>query len=53
MDLFRDKGHVYDSGHAEEAEIPESMSDREHEVHDNLVEGIVVADDDMLERYLE
>ena len=52
-DLFRDKGHVYDSGHAEEAEIPESMSDREHEVHDNLVEGIVVADDDMLERYLE
>ena len=52
-DLFRDKGYVYDSGHAEEAEIPESMSDREHEVHDNLVEGIVVADDDMLERYLE
>jgi elongation factor G len=52
-DLFRDKAYVYDSGHAEEAEIPESMSDREHEVHDNLVEGIVVADDDMLERYLE
>jgi len=52
-DLFRDKGYVYDSGHGEEAEIPESMSDREHEVHDNLVEGIVVADDDMLERYLE
>jgi len=52
-DLFRDKAYVYDSGHAEEAEIPESMSDREHEVHDNLVEGIVVADDDMLERYLD
>ena len=52
-DLFRDKAYVYDSGHAEEAEIPESMSDREREVHDNLVEGIVVADDDMLERYLE
>jgi len=52
-DLFRDKAYVYDSGHAEEAEIPESMSDREHEVHDNLVEGIVVADDDLLERYLE
>ena len=52
-DLFRDKAYIYDSGHAEEAEIPESMSDREREVHDNLVEGIVVADDDMLERYLE
>ncbi len=25
----------------------------EHEVHDNLVEGIVVADDELLERYLE
>lgn len=52
-DLFRDKAYIYDSGHAEETEIPESMSDREHEVHDNLVEGIVVADDEMLERYLE
>ena len=52
-DLFRDKAYIYDSGRAEEVEIPESMSDREHEVHDNLVEGIVVADDDMLERYLE
>lgn len=52
-DLFRDKAYVYDSGQAEEVEIPESMSDQEHEVHDNLVEGIVVADDDMLERYLE
>ena len=52
-DLFRDKAYIYDSGHAEEVEIPESMSDREHEVHDNLVEGIVVADDDMLERYLD
>jgi elongation factor G len=52
-DLFRDKAYVYDSGHAEESEIPDEMSDREHEVHDNLVEGIVVADDTMLERYLE
>ena len=52
-DLFRDKAYIYDSGKAEEVEIPESMSDQEREVHDNLVEGIVVADDDMLERYLE
>lgn len=52
-DLFRDKAYIYDSGHAEAVDMPEEMVDREHEVHDNLVEGIVVADDDMLERYLE
>ncbi len=52
-DLFTDKAYIYDSGHAEEAEIPEEMEELEHEVHDNLVEGIVVADDDLLERYLE
>jgi elongation factor G len=52
-DLFRDKAYVYDSGHAEVVDMPEEMSDREHEVHDNLVEGIVVADDEMLEKYLE
>lgn len=52
-DLFRDKAYVYDSGTAEEVDMPEEMVDQEHEVHDNLVEGIVVADDDMLEAYLE
>ena len=52
-DLFRDKAYVYDSGKAEAVEIPEEMAEREHEVHDNLVEGIVVADDNLLEQYLE
>jgi elongation factor G len=52
-DLFRDKAWIYDSGHAEVTEMPEDMVDREHEVHDNLVEGIVVADEEMLEAYLE
>ena len=52
-DLFTDKAYVYDSGSAQEVEIPEELAEREHEVHDNLVEGIVVADDDMLEQYLE
>jgi elongation factor G len=52
-DLFRDKAYVYDSGQAEEVDIPDEIADREHEIHDNLVEGIVVADDDMLEAYLE
>lgn len=52
-DLFREKAYVYDSGQAEVVEIPEDLIDREHEVHDNLVEGIVVGDDLMLEQYLE
>jgi elongation factor G len=51
--LFRDKAYIYDSGHAEVIDIPDELVDREHEVHDNLVEGIVVADDDLLEQYLE
>jgi len=51
--LFRDKAYVYDSGSAEVVEIPEDLADREHEVHDNLIEGIVVADDALLEEYLE
>ena len=52
-DLFRDKAYVYDTGKAEVVPIPEDLADREHEVHDNLVEGIVVGDDLMLEQYLE
>ncbi len=52
-DLLTDTAYLYDSGHGEKGEIPDEMQELEHEVHDNLVEGIVVADDDLLERYLE
>lgn len=52
-DLLTDKAHIYDGGQATIGEIPDEMEAREHEVHDNLVEGIVVADDALLERYLE
>lgn len=52
-DLFRDTAYVYESGKADAIDMPEEMADREHELRDNLVEGIVVGDDDMLERYLE
>jgi elongation factor G len=52
-DLFRDKAYFYDSGSAKAADMPDEMVDREHEVHDNLVEGIVVGDDALLERYLD
>src|SRR5947207_10651965 len=54
-DLLSDTALLYDgsSGKATQAEIPEEMTDLEHQVHDNLVEGIVVADDSLMERYLE
>jgi elongation factor G len=52
-DLLSDAAFVYspDGTHRVE-EVPDSLSELEHQVHDNLVEGIVVADDELLERYL-
>ncbi|HVB92252.1 MAG TPA: elongation factor G [Acidimicrobiales bacterium] len=32
--------------------IPEDLVDEEHTIHEQLVEGIVVGDDDLMERYL-
>ena len=52
-DLLTDRAHLYRDGVATIGEIPEDMEALEHQVHDNLVEGIVVADDALLERYLE
>jgi elongation factor G len=53
-DLLTDTAVLYDGGPKPTiADIPEEMAAREHEVRDNLVEGIVVADDDLMERYLE
>lgn len=52
-DLFRDKAYIYDSGKAEVVAMPDDLVEREAEVRDNLVEGIVVSNDAMLEQYLE
>jgi elongation factor G len=52
-DLLTDTAHLYEGGVPHTEAIPDDMEEREHEVHDNLVEGIVVADDALLERYLE
>ncbi len=43
-------GTVPPSGH--EGPIPDDLVDEEHAVHEQLVEGIVVGDDDLMERYL-
>jgi elongation factor G len=43
-------GTVPPAGH--EGPIPDDLVDEEHAVHEQLVEGIVVGDDDLMERYL-
>ncbi|HSH60714.1 MAG TPA: elongation factor G [Acidimicrobiales bacterium] len=52
-DLLTDTAITYEGGQASTGEIPDEMEDLEHQVHENLVEGIVVGDDDLMERYLD
>jgi elongation factor G len=52
-DLLTDTAITYDTGSPVTGEIPHEMEALEHQVHDNLVEGIVVADDALMERYLD
>src|SRR5205085_1146388 len=53
-DLLTDAAFIYgtDGTHTTEA-VPDDLSELEHQVRDNLVEGIVVADDELMERYLD
>jgi len=54
VDLLSDTAETYADGspHGNEGAVPDDMAAEEHSVHDALVEGIVVADDDLMERYL-
>jgi elongation factor G len=53
-DLLTDTAVMYDGGPKPTVtDIPDDMAEREHQVRDNLVEGIVVADDDLMMRYLD
>ena len=54
VDLLSDEAETYPdgSGRATSGPVPDDMAVEEHAVHDALVEGIVVADDDLMERYL-
>ena len=49
-DLLSDTAFLYETGKcvATKAPIPDSISEREHTVRDSLVEGIVVADDELM-----
>jgi elongation factor G len=54
IDLLSDTAETYADGspRGSEGPVPDDMAAEEHSVHDALVEGIVVADDDLMERYL-
>jgi elongation factor G len=54
VDLLNDVAVTYSGGAPKGAEgaVPDEMETEEHAVHDALVEGIVVGDDDLMERYL-
>ena len=54
VELLDDNAVTYNgsSPAGEHGDIPAEMEGEEHAVHDALVEGIVIGDDDMMERYL-
>ena len=54
VELLDDSAVLYSdaSGKSTSGPVPAEMESEEHSVHDALVEGIVIADDDLMERYL-
>ncbi|MCU1380649.1 MAG: fusA [Acidimicrobiales bacterium] len=52
-DLLTDRAFLYADGKVTETDVPDDMEAMEHQIHESLVEGIVVGDDDLMERYLE
>jgi elongation factor G len=54
VELLDDSAVLYSDagGKGTSGPVPAEMASEEHSVHDALVEGIVVADDDLMERYL-
>jgi len=52
-DLLTDTAITYEGGRPTTGPIPAEMEVSEHQIHDALVEGIIVADDTLMERYLD
>jgi len=52
-DLLTDTAIIYENGKSTSGPIPDELADTEHQVREQLVEGIVVGDDALMERYLE
>ncbi|HEV3213485.1 MAG TPA: elongation factor G [Acidimicrobiales bacterium] len=52
-DLLADAAITYDGGAPKTEPVPDEIAEEEHRVREQLVEGIVLADDDLTARYLE
>jgi elongation factor G len=52
-DLLADVAITYDAGVASTGPVPDSIAEVEHRVREQLVEGIVLADDELMTRYLD
>ncbi len=52
-DLLEDRAYTYTGSKSTPGPVPDELAASQAAVRDNLVEGIVVADDDLMERYLE
>ena len=52
-DLLTDTAITYSDGRPTSGPLPDDIAEIEHPVRDALVEGIVVADDGLMERYLD
>jgi elongation factor G len=52
IELLDDTAMTYVDGKGTSGPVPTEMEHTEHSVHDALIEGIVIGDDDLMERYL-
>jgi elongation factor G len=52
-DLLADRAITYEGGKATTGAVPDEIAEDEHRVREQLVEGIVLADDDLTSRYLD
>jgi elongation factor G len=52
-DLLADEAITYEGGRATTGAIPDEIAEDEHRVREQLVEGIVLADDELTARYLD
>lgn len=53
VDLLDEKAYTYDGTNRADGPVPDSVADQEHALHEALVESVVVADDALMERYLD
>jgi elongation factor G len=53
VDLLTDTAIIYENDQSRSGPIPGDLADAEHQVREHLVEGIVVGDDELMERYLD